>query len=35
MYALDNLTNEKTYVVSGIADFVKKTLKFKASEVKE
>ena len=35
MYALDNLTNEKTYIVSGIADFVNKTLKFKASEVKE
>ncbi len=35
MYALDNLTNEKTYIISGIADFVNKTLKFKASEVKE
>jgi hypothetical protein len=35
MYALDNLTNEKTYIVSGVADFVNKTLKFKASEVKE
>ena len=35
MYALHNLTNEKTYIVSGIADFVNKTLKFKASEVKE
>ena len=35
MYALDNLTNEKTYIVIGIADFVNKTLKFKASEVKE